>query len=308
MQESRKYKEIVRQHVDLETMQTRVEQGLYSSCHLNFYRDVLLLFNNAIVFFPKSSLESATAHELRRLVSVEVDKETRTHNPDSSQEPQPPKPQLQRCDSLLDKQKSTAPIVVCRKRSSVSAKPSSTFAQKPDPSDDDKKKAPSIGLLKLKTQEKAIITGTRSSRRNTNNKNPTNNSTPPSPPPSNNKKQSSGSASVDKQEVWKRDNKKKTDKKKSVVDFLKRIKKNSPVQSAKKGSEGPKRSNNSNTSGKKEKEERQSSGSGEKKQRTSSPKKNVGRPPKKAADTTPVTGKRAREVVVAKRQTKRARR
>ncbi|KAK3224034.1 hypothetical protein Dsin_011059 [Dipteronia sinensis] len=356
LQESSKYKEIVRQHVDLETIQTRVEQGTYSSCSLtNFYRDLLLVFNNAIVFFPKSSLEYTAAHQLRRLVSIKINKETPTqrHKPVSSQQPPvslPPqpktaKPHLERSDSLLDKQKSSAPIIVCRKRSSVSAKPSSTFAQKGDQQQqsDDKKPAttnrkpsvePSSSLLKLKTPENSIITGTRSSRRNSsNNKNPTN--TTPPPPSSSNKKQSTGtasgskagsaSASVDKQETSKTDNNnnKKTeassasDKKKSVVDFLKRIKKNSPVQTAKKNSnkgvsEEPKRNNNTNnnSSGKKEKKGKERQTSAERRQRkdTSPPKKNVGRPPKKAAETTPVTGKRAREVVVTKRQSKRSRR
>ncbi|KAH7570710.1 hypothetical protein JRO89_XS05G0164600 [Xanthoceras sorbifolium] len=356
-QDSSKYKEIVRQHVDLVTIQTRIEEGIYSSSNLTFYRDLLLLFNNAIVFFPKSSLESSTAHELRRIVTTEINKETQTQKRDYSQEPTTqPKPQL------VDKQKPSAPIIVCRKRSSISAKPSLTFAQKADQKQqsDDKKPAtydikPSVerssSLLKLKTQEKAaVITGTRSSRRNSN-KNPTNTTNTPPPPPtpsSSNKKQSTGtasgskagSASVDKQETWETDHKKKTeasssaaasDKKKSVVDFLKRIKKNSPVQTTKKNNNNNKagvseelkssssnnnnnnnsNSNNNVSSGKKDRKgkERQSSGERKLRKDTSPPKKNVGRPPKKAAaETTPVTGKRPREVVVVKRQSKRSRR
>ncbi|KAK0574599.1 hypothetical protein LWI29_026041 [Acer saccharum] len=342
LQESSKYKEIVRQHVDLETIQTRVEQGTYSSCSLtNFYRDLLLVFNNAIVFFPKSSLESTTAHQLRRLVSIEINKETPTQKPVSSQEPPvslPPQPKttkpphLERSDSLLDKQKSSAPIIVCRKRSSVSAKQSDD--KKPATTDIKPSVERSSSLLKLKAPENSTITGTRSTRRNSsNNKNPTNTTPPPPPPSSSNKKQSTGtasgskagSASVDKQQNSKTDNNKKTeassasDKKKSVVDFLKRIKKNSPVQTAKKNnnkgvSEEPKRNNNNNnnnnSSGKKDKKGKERQSSAERRQRkdTSPPKKNVGRPPKKAAETTPVTGKRAREEVVTKRQSKRSRR
>lgn len=68
VQESDKYKSMVQQHVDLETIQSKLHKDAYSSCALSFYRDLLLLFNNAVVFFPKSSLESLTAHQLRRLV------------------------------------------------------------------------------------------------------------------------------------------------------------------------------------------------------------------------------------------------
>ncbi|KAM1756242.1 hypothetical protein ACFX11_005635 [Malus domestica] len=52
-QESDKYKSIVQQHVDLETIQTKLRKDAYSSCSLSFYRDLLILFNNAVVFFPK---------------------------------------------------------------------------------------------------------------------------------------------------------------------------------------------------------------------------------------------------------------
>ncbi|KAJ0094908.1 hypothetical protein Patl1_17287 [Pistacia atlantica] len=360
-QESNKYKEIVRQHVDLETIQTRVEQGSYSSCILTFYRDVLLVFNNAILYFPKSSLESATAFQLRNLFSNEIKKEY--YKSDSSQDPllppapPPPaapaplppqlKPHLERSDSLLAKHKQSAPIIVCRKRSSVSTKPStsSTFARQQQT--DGKKqsadiKQPSVerssSLLKVKTEEKAVTTGARSSRRS--NRNPTTNTNNTTSPPSNKKQNAtsgskagsgSGSGSVDKQETPKADKKKSegsstSDKKKSVVDFLKRIKKNSPVQTVKKskGSEEQKKNNNSSSgsssssssssSGKKDKgkgralwrsERRQSA-----KEENSPSKRSVGRPPKKTAET---SGKRGREgggkeTVVGKRQSKRARR
>ncbi|PQQ19017.1 serine/arginine repetitive matrix protein 1 [Prunus yedoensis var. nudiflora] len=74
VQESDKYKSMVQQHVDLETIQSKLHKDTYSSCALSFYRDLLLLFNNAVVFFPKSSLESLTAHQLRRLVLNEMKK------------------------------------------------------------------------------------------------------------------------------------------------------------------------------------------------------------------------------------------
>jgi hypothetical protein len=60
IQESEEYQSLVKQHVDLETVHRRIVKGTYSSCTLGFYRDLLLLFNNAALFFPKSSLEFIT--------------------------------------------------------------------------------------------------------------------------------------------------------------------------------------------------------------------------------------------------------
>lgn len=334
-QESNEYKELVRQHVDLETIQTRVERGSYSACILTFYRDLLLLFNNAIVYFPKASLESEAAHQLRNLVSNEIRKET--HKSDSSQEEAPPlptpppqtKPLLERSDSLLAKQKASAPIIVCRKRSSVSAKPSSSFAQKGDnqkqPSDGAKKPATDVkqpspveqSLLKVKTEEKPVTTGARSSRRSSRN---LTSKTPPAPSTGNKKQKTAaqgskgGSGSVNKRETPKTDNKKKaetSDKKKSVVDFLKRIKKNSPVHTVKRSKGGEEQKKTNNSSGKKERILLRSSDKKQAKEESSSPsKKSVGRPPRKMPEA---SGKRGRdtggkEAVLAKRQSKRTKR
>lgn len=330
MQESNEYEELVRQHVDLETIRTRVERGSYSACILTFYRDLLLLFNNAIVYFPKASLESEAAHQLRNLVSNEIKNET--HKSDSSQEEAPPpqtKPLLERSDSLLAKQKASAPIIVCRKRSSVSAKPSSSFAQKGDnqkqlsggakkPATDVKQLPPvEQSLLKVKTEEKPITTGARSSRRSSRN---LTSKTPPAPSTGNKKQKTAaqgskgGSGSVNKRETPKTDNKKKTetsDKKKSVVDFLKRIKKNSPVHTVKRSKGGEEQKKTNNSSGKKERILLRSSDKKQAKEESSSPsKKSVGRPTRKMPEA---SGKRGRdtggkEAVLAKRQSKRTKR
>lgn len=350
LQESDNYKETVRQHLDLETIQTRVGGG--SSCILSFYRDLLLLFNNALVYFPKASLESETAHQLRNLISNEIKKETQIS--DSSQDlqqvPQQPQPKslLERSDSLLAK---SASIVVCRKRSSVSAKPSSSFAQKGEQlqqerSEDtekpatDQKQPLDRSLLKVKTEEKKpVITGARSSRRSSRNLK-SNTRPPPSCKIYSSRKQINVAhgSSVEKQETPKADKKKTTersdrkksetsDKKKSVVDFLKRIEKNSPVQTVKKnsskggnecnnGSEEQKRNNNSNNG--KERVVILRSGSERKQakdQETSPSSRSVGRPTKRTAEATKVSGKRGREsggkeTVASRRQSKskRARR
>ncbi|GAV78252.1 Myb_DNA-binding domain-containing protein/Bromodomain domain-containing protein [Cephalotus follicularis] len=330
-QETDEYKSIIRQHVDLETIQSRLDQGSYSSTPLAFYRDLMLLFNNSIVYFPKSSLESVSAHELRILVSTEMRKET--HKSDSSQERSPPlpppqailpqpRPDLERLDSLLERQKSSAPIIVCRKRS---AKPSSNLGQnqklEPQLSDDknpttEVKTPVEESIIKMKAKEEPV-TGARSSRRNnfknttnTSNNNNNNTSTHISAP---NKKQnvtpgSKGGASGDKKSDKKKTEALALEKKQSVVDFLKRIKKNSPAQASKRSSSSKgggvveeKNARSSNTNSKKgdkgkERMLRKNSDKRRVKEESSSPsKRGVGRPSKSGGETTAVTGKRKRD-------------
>lgn len=202
--------------MDLATIRTRLKNGSYSSCTTKFYRDLLLLFTNAIVFFPKASMESATALELRNLVLDELKKKKPTQGSDSSPDPAPSnptsvdtKPDLLKPVSLLAKHKSSVPILVCRKRSSISAKTSNTKQT------DEKKpnlnpKAPAKNLSNLKEEEspktnERPVTGTRSTRRN---------------------------KEEDKGESRMRNDKKKSDvaavKKRGAADFLRRIKRNSP--------------------------------------------------------------------------------
>lgn len=326
-QETDAYKNMVRQHLDLETIQTKLEQGSYSSSDLAFYRDLLLLFNNAIVFFPKSSTESFAAYDLRLLVSNEMKKETqKSEFTVASQNIVPqPKSELERSNSLL---KGSAPIVVCRKRSSLSMKPSpSSFGQKIElqqqqqqqqhsndnelPSDP---KPPIVeqSTLKIESKEKPA-TGTRSSRRS--NKN-LNKGTP-------SKKQNASptiKADAEKSEAPKTDKKKTEalalDKKRSAVDFLKRIKKNSPVETSKNTRGAVNGGGDHKTDGamkvEKGKERILRRNNDEKQVEESSPsKRNVGRPSKKGVETSRVSGKRGREgggKEAVKRPTKRSRR
>ncbi|XP_009356285.2 uncharacterized protein LOC103947152 [Pyrus x bretschneideri] len=340
-QESDKYKSIVQQHVDLETIQSKLRKDSYSSCSLSFYRDLLLLFNNAVVFFPKSSLHSKTAHQLRRLVLNEMKKKNLITRPNHDPAPEPsdsvvPAPatsqqpkrpdQLERSDSLLSKQKSTAPIIVCRKRSSISSKPSAaapSFGQ--TLKGDDNKKAAAFDLkssiknskassdnhaaaqkhggsvvLKsaaaAKAKDNPVITGTRGSRRTSTSIAHHENNTNASK-----KKQSASPASL-KAETPKADKNGKmeaagSDKKRSAAaDFLKRIKRNSPADTLKRGGTGTGTSSRSGGEqkrrggiGKADKvKERVLRQSGNKKKQakeeSSSPsRRSVGRPPKKAA-------------------------
>ncbi|XXG64060.1 hypothetical protein AAC387_Pa05g2116 [Persea americana] len=125
-QESARYHSIIRQHLDLEMVRTKLEEGLYSDRSPEFFRDLLLLFNNAIVFFPRNSPESVAASNLRDIVSKEVRRSFPKSSP-PSKEPAPPSLSLPKSapetsNSLPAKPNSSAPTIALGKRSSASAK------------------------------------------------------------------------------------------------------------------------------------------------------------------------------------------
>ncbi|PKA51073.1 hypothetical protein AXF42_Ash010513 [Apostasia shenzhenica] len=135
-QESTNYRNLIRRHVDLEIVRARLERkggAKYTSAE--FFRDLLLLCNNAIVFFPKGSPESAAAVHLRDIVF----KEMSTILP--KRVPRPPLPPAMKesssppsksvtmlkldadlKSSLPGRKRSSGSIVACRKRSSIAAK------------------------------------------------------------------------------------------------------------------------------------------------------------------------------------------
>lgn len=59
---------MIRRHVDLQTVRSRISDGSISSAR-ELFRDLLLLSNNALVFFPKDSPEHKSAIVLRELVA-----------------------------------------------------------------------------------------------------------------------------------------------------------------------------------------------------------------------------------------------
>ncbi|KAH0728951.1 hypothetical protein KY289_000139 [Solanum tuberosum] len=64
-----RYIKQIKQHMDLQIIQNKLEQGVYSNMKFaNFFRDLLLMFNNAIVYYPKDTLQYSTAFELRAIV------------------------------------------------------------------------------------------------------------------------------------------------------------------------------------------------------------------------------------------------
>ncbi|KAG1347143.1 hypothetical protein COCNU_06G009720 [Cocos nucifera] len=72
-QKRARYKKMIRQHVDFQTISSRVNNGSISSAK-ELYRDLLLLSNNALVFYQKNSLEHKSALALRDLVSDSLEK------------------------------------------------------------------------------------------------------------------------------------------------------------------------------------------------------------------------------------------
>ncbi|XP_060217023.1 uncharacterized protein LOC132644447 [Lycium barbarum] len=316
-QKTDKYKSMIRQHMDLETVQARIDDGSYCSCSGKFYLDLLLIFNNAIVYFPKSSPESTAANELRGVVMEEL-KKTRTQSKDPTPRPRSglgpplaiqPKPELERSDSLLAKHKSTVPIVVCRKRSSISAKAAASGNDKPEKQADNKPPKPPIksssneedSSIKLGMKEKPV-TGVRSMRRSSKGR-PNSNASQSINNQSTNTKQTNGN--VDKKEEAKPEKKKEEAKKRgAAADFLKRIKKNSPtkgtlVEALKNNpTEDAVVKGNKREQQKKKVDERREapvrrSGGGGKEEGSPS-KRSVGRPPKRGGREV-VQEKRARE-------------
>lgn len=334
-QETSKYKKLIRQHMDLQTVQKRLDKGSYSSSPLRFYRDLLVLFNNAIIFFPKSSVESVTARELRNIVSNEMvmikqNPTSTDSSPEVNTNPSPPimpqqlKPKLERSDSLLPQDKSSGPIIVCRKRSSIAAakkggdeqnKPSSTAVKSSPPKlVEEEEEEKQVAIVKMKKKD-TTVTGARSMRK------------------INNKNQSTSPEKVDSGSNSKAEKKKSETttsvlgakkRSSSAADFLKRIKQNSPSEKWRKSSEdesknSPEKKKRSHDKkvvvdgrkdrevrsngkqGKGREEVRPNGKQGKEKEETSPSKRGVGRPPRKGADVVPVKRKRengSREVEV----------
>ncbi|XP_019154285.1 PREDICTED: uncharacterized protein LOC109150750 isoform X2 [Ipomoea nil] len=127
-QETEDYKLLIRQHIDLEMVRAWVEEGRYLVCKVKFFRDLLLLANNAIIFFRKNTSEFLAAMELRQLVSNELPRaklysssvKQKSIKLVSLTKEENSKP----ADSLLLKTKQSGSLVVCRKRSSITPKSS----------------------------------------------------------------------------------------------------------------------------------------------------------------------------------------
>lgn len=120
------HKNSIRQHLDIETIHTRLEESCYSDCNKKFFRDLLILFNNAVLSFGKSSPEFNAAVELRGLISREINKRSKRSDLSTGEETKSLSTKLEpeTSDPLVLKPKISGPIIVCRKRSSIAGKTS----------------------------------------------------------------------------------------------------------------------------------------------------------------------------------------
>lgn len=154
-QESERYKKLVRQHIDLRTIQSRLDRGLYSNCFKKFFRDLLLLFNNFVIFFRKSSQEYAAAQELRTLIIKEMTDMLRKQQPIAVTKPKPkPKPEHHRQQpqpppASLSKPNRGSTMVVCGKRSSIKAISKNAYGKKGDRKDREVEEKPKVNEKKV---------------------------------------------------------------------------------------------------------------------------------------------------------------
>ncbi|CAO2162805.1 unnamed protein product [Urochloa humidicola] len=139
-QDDAKYRSTIRRHVDLGTVRSKLEPGdgaCYSSAS-EFYRDLLLLCANALVFFLRGSPEHSAAARTRAMVSKHMSASLRKDQRGTSGKAAGPVSKKAKAEadvgSLLEK---TAPIIVCRKRSSI-AKAVAAKEEKADKVETDK--------------------------------------------------------------------------------------------------------------------------------------------------------------------------
>ncbi|KAL0720535.1 hypothetical protein Bca4012_035134 [Brassica carinata] len=277
-QETTDYKSLVKQHLDIETIQRKLKQGSYDSSKLTFYRDLQLLFANVIVFFPSSSSESMAAHELRAIVSEEMRKESGKASPRLLKASEGTA-SIKADAAETSEQKSSAPLVVCKRRRFVSAKAkaspsSSSFSLKEEETKEET----------LSEENENVETGGRSSKRTANNNTKTG------------KGKNKAEAKTEKKVVV------ASDKKKSVAEFLNRIKTSSPQKEDKdqnkRGGNGKKESK---PKSKPKPRELRSNNVGRKKkaevEKATPAKRAPGRPPQKKTVEAAATasGKRGRE-------------
>ncbi|KAM0880391.1 hypothetical protein ACQ4PT_033607 [Festuca glaucescens] len=321
-QESGEYRGTIRRHVDLEMIRSRLESGGAaggpgsSTCYASaseFYRDLLLLCANALVFFPRGSPEHTAAARTRALVSKRISADLHKDGPGTSGKDaaagavvgggsKKPKADAEIAGSLLEK---AAPIIVCRKRSSI-AKAAAAAAGKEEKIDkadtDEEDEEEDEGRKKGGANDKARGMRTNKGR------GPAKNSAP-------NQKTGKVSESAAAAEGTKKSDKKGGSggkpaaaggviKKRNAVDFLKRMKQStvpstervslletlklSAATEQKKAGKGEVRKEPGSSSGSKKSAAATETGSGG--------RRSVGRPPKRAAaPPTPPPSKRAKE-------------
>lgn len=329
---------LIRQHVDLKTIQTRLEEGCYSGNDSKFFRDLLLLFNNAIFFFDKKSSEFMSAIKLRQIVLNEMSSKINLKPDPERKEEEKPVPSLPQCiksdpepsDSLLLKTKISIPLTACRKRSSITAKALASSSSGPDKKkeqmatlkdekpvvelnqhDKSSEKTEENRVTKKRTRERSK-TNSRSSSKNRNRGRTNPNTNKNSDANSNSGFSTKGVSQNENSESRHEKEKKNTTttfKKKSAANFLNRMKRNSSspngsslletlksCDNSKGGAEQKKNGNGKGDLRKEQTSSRKGSRGKQEKIPESPGKRNVGRPPKRAAAPSPaLPAKRGRD-------------
>lgn len=129
LQETPEYDKIIRQHIDFEMIRNRVEENYYTTSRSKFFRDLLLLINNAKVFYGEQSSESNAATQLNQLIqkqmmmTLQIPKQT---SPPKEETLVTPKEEVT-VSSL--KPTMSVPIIACRKRSSLAVRSSASATE-----------------------------------------------------------------------------------------------------------------------------------------------------------------------------------
>ncbi|KAJ4811212.1 DNA-binding bromodomain-containing protein [Rhynchospora pubera] len=289
-QQSETYQSMIRRHVDLEMIRTKLDISTSSDSYTSateFYRDLFLLCANALVFFPKSSEEHSAALHIYSLVTKQMNSANlpKPHGSSSSSRKEVKVTDLPKvkADSdvrgpLLEK----PAIIVCRKRSSLAKPASAAVGNSTNSSLKEEKQNKGSGLDPDPNLRKTGTTGPRTSKTRSNTTLRGLNSNPSIASNVKSQKQSSDKGS-DKSVAASAN----VAKKRNAVDFLNRLNDRSKIASSK-GSQG-----DSSKKGKTEGKREQSSS---KKGGTPPGKRNVGRPPKRPAPSvTPPPAKRLKD-------------
>lgn len=309
--------------MDLRTIEARLDKGVYLNSFHKFFRDLLLLFNNAIIFFRKSSPEHVAAQELRALVLKEMKLKLGKTRPFTA------KPEPKQETNLATKPNRSSLIVTCGKRSS-SKSLSEGINKKGDKKDnrvvEEKQKGSEKkingsfvtiedkGIRKKRSQERVGRRGLQTGGKG-----------------GESEHEFGGNelSSHDALEV-KADKKENTKKKQGVASFLKRMKQNSPKEveeeintdvseddsedsKVEKEEKKKKKDTKIRSDERKERITRNSTRGRGTREESRKAKRGVGRPPKKPEKAVSATGKRGRdhvepEVGVGGRLKKRSRR
>lgn len=155
---------MIRQHMEVGMVQRKLMEGGYAA-DAEFYRDLLLLCTNAVVFFPRTAMESVAAVELRRVVRKQV--AAAIHRASSSSSAEEPIALHQTVAESDPDLPAAPPLVACRKRSSVASREGSKVAaavEEETPPDSQKREAESVETGR--TRERSMVAGLRRLRTN----------------------------------------------------------------------------------------------------------------------------------------------